>query len=76
MGKMKKNNLHNWELQKFCRKILKTHREPSEDEMVFEDDPKAILENENEKGKIIKEATGYTYTESPMADIIIEIKNR
>jgi hypothetical protein len=44
--------------------------------MVFEDDPKAILENENEKGKIIKEATGYTYTESPMADIIIEIKNR
>jgi len=76
MGKMKKDNFHNFELKKYCREILKKPSEPSEDEMVFEDDPKAILENENEKGKIIKEATSYTYTESAMADIMIEIKNR
>jgi len=43
--------------------------------MIFEDDPKAILENEMEKGKVIKHSVGYVYTEVSMADLIKEIKN-
>jgi len=44
--------------------------DPSEDEMFFEDDPRAEEYNDNEVGKVIKQSVGYVYTESAMASAI------
>ena len=62
----------NYELAKFCKENLNTQTELSEDEVVFEDDPKALVEEE--KGKVNKQSMGYVYTETPMASSIIEPK--
>ena len=68
--------INNFELSNFCKSLLKEPtKELAEDELKFEDDPKAIIENENEKGKVIKQSTSYVYTEVSMADFIKEIKN-
>ena len=40
--------------------------------MLFEDDPKALVEKE--KGKVNKQSMGYVYTETAMASSIIEPK--
>ena len=67
---------NNYEFSNFCKSILKApQKEIADDEMIFEDDPKAILENEMETGKVIKHSVGYVYTEVSMADLIKEIKS-
>ena len=62
----------NYELSKVCKEILNTPTEPSEDELFFEDCPKAV--NELEYGKVIKQSRGYVYSESAMAEIIVDTK--
>ena len=46
--------------------------DPSEDEMFFEDDPRAEEYNGNEVGKVNIQSMGYVYTESAMASEIID----
>ena len=41
--------------------------DPSEDEMFFEDDPRAKEYDDNEVGKVNIQSMGYVYTESAMA---------
>ena len=63
-----------YELSNFCKEVIRKSksRKVSKDEEWFEDDPRAI--NEIEYGKVIKKSTGIVYTESHMADIIIDRK--
>ena len=62
------------ELSNLCKSILKEPpKEPAEDELVFEDDPKAV--NELEYGRVIKQSVGYVFSESSLADVIIDTKD-
>ena len=63
---------NNWEFIKACRVLLKKPKVECKSEERFEDDPRAI--NEQEVGKVSKQSVGYVYSESSMADIIIETK--
>ena len=63
---------NNWEFIKACRELLKKPKVECKSEERFEDDPRAI--NEQEVGKVSKQSVGYVYSESSMADIIIETK--
>jgi len=63
---------NNYEFGNICKQILKQKTTPAEDEMIFEDDPKAV--NEKEYGKVSRESTGHVHTEIAMADLIIETK--
>tara|TARA_A100001515_G_scaffold135706_1_gene126825 strand:+ start:64 stop:273 length:210 start_codon:yes stop_codon:yes gene_type:complete len=65
---------NHYELAKFCKEIIKKSKgkKLSEDEEWFEDDPRAL--KEVEYGKVIKRSTGIVYTESHMAEIIIDTK--
>jgi len=63
-----------YELSNLCKSILKEPpKEPAEDELVFEDDPKAV--NELEYGRVIKQSVGYVFSESSLADVIIDTKD-
>lgn len=63
--------INNYEFQKACRELLK--RKPTPDSVErFEDDPKAV--NEIELGKVKKVSHGIIYTESSIADLIIDTK--
>ena len=44
------------------------------DGSVFEDSPEAI--NEIEYGKVIKQSTGYVFSETPLSEIIIDKKDK
>jgi len=63
----------NYEYSRVCKEVLKSSTEPSEDELKFEDCPKAV--KEIERGKVIKQSVGYVYTESAMASCIVDTKN-
>lgn len=63
---------HNYDLKKYCKEILNTPTEPGEDELVFEDDPRAV--NEIEYGKVVKKSVGYVYSESSLGDVIVDTK--
>ena len=63
---------NNYELKRYCKEILNTPTEPGEDELVFEDDPRAV--NEIEYGKVIKKSVGYVYSESSLGDVIVDTK--
>lgn len=62
----------NYELKKVCKEALNLKTEPSEDEMWFEDCPKAI--NEIEYGRVVKQSVGYVYSESAIAEVIVSTK--
>ena len=62
----------NYELKKVCKEALNLKTQPSEDEMWFEDCPKAI--NEIEYGKVVKRSVGYVYSESAIAEVIVSTK--
>ena len=46
-------------------------KEPAEDEMVFEDDPKAAEYDKNEKGKVSRTTT-HVSTETILSEIIVQ----
>ena len=48
-------------------------KEPAEDEMVFEDDPKAAEYDKNEKGKVSRTTT-HVSTETILSEIIVQWK--
>jgi Zn-finger nucleic acid-binding protein len=58
----------NSEVKKLYKDAIANPTEPAEDEMFFEDDPRA--EKENDYGKVIKQATVISYGVSPLADIM------
>jgi Zn-finger nucleic acid-binding protein len=63
---------NNYEFENICKKILKQKTTPAKEEMVFEDDPKAV--NEKDYGRVSRKSTGHVHTETAMADLIIETK--
>jgi hypothetical protein len=65
-------NRPNYEYSMACREAMNSDSDESDGGNVFEDDPKAV--NEIEHGKVIKQSVGYVYTESPMAEPIVDIK--
>ena len=52
----------NYEYYRACKEALKTPAKPSDDELMFEDCPKAVNELE------------YVYSECAMADSIVDTK--
>ena len=64
------NNYPNYEFSKACKDALNPNTDESDGGNVFEDDPKAV--NEIEYGKVEKYAVGYAYTESDMAEPIVD----
>ena len=62
----------NYEYYRACKEALKTPAKPSDDELIFEDCPKAG--NEIEYGKGIKQSVGYVYSESALAETIVDTK--
>jgi|TARA_R110000796_G_scaffold155599_1_gene272239 hypothetical protein len=62
----------NYEYYRACKEALKTPTKPSDDELMFEDCPKAV--NELEYGKVIKQSVGYVYSESAIAEPIVDTK--
>jgi hypothetical protein len=66
------DNRPNYEFARACKDALNSETDESDGGNVFEDDPKAV--NEIEYGKVTKQSVGYVYTESPMAEPIVDIK--
>ena len=56
----------------YSKEILNTPTEPGEDELVFEDDPRAV--NEIEYGKVVKKSVGYVHSESSLGNVIVDTK--
>jgi hypothetical protein len=65
-------NRPNYEFVKACKDAMNPNTDESDGGNVFEDDPKAV--NELEYGKVQKVSAGYVYSESAIAEPIIEIK--
>ena len=55
-------------LSELYKELTKNPTEPAEDEMFFEDDPRA--EKENDYGRVVKKATVISYGVSPLSDIM------
>ena len=62
----------NYEYYRACKAALKPPAKPSDDELIFEDSPKGV--NEIEYGKVIKQSVGYVYSESALAETIVDTK--
>jgi len=58
------------ELRELYKELAKEKTEPAEDEMSFDDDPRAVKYNDNEVGRVVKQATVISYGVSPLSDIM------
>ena len=59
------------ELRELYKELAKNPTQASEDEIMFEDDPRAVKYNENEVGRIIIQSThNISYGVSPLGEII------
>ena len=56
------------ELRELCKELIKKPTKPAEDEMFFEDDPRA--EKDDQYGRVVKKATVISYEVSPLSDIM------
>ena len=58
------------ELRELYKELTKNPTQASEDEIMFEDDPRAVKYDDNEVGRVIKQATVMSFGVSPLSDIM------
>ena len=58
------------ELREIYKEIAKNPTQSSEDEIMFEDDPRAEKYNDNEVGRVITVPTVMSYGVSPLSEIM------
>tara|TARA_R110000851_G_scaffold167597_2_gene313266 strand:- start:375 stop:737 length:363 start_codon:yes stop_codon:yes gene_type:complete len=58
------------ELRELYKELTKNPTQASEDEIMFEDDPRAVKYDDNEVGRVIKQATVSSFGVSPLSEVM------